>query len=98
MIKTKEVRFLIEYDKRYRFGVQKKNEIYEFLVERYKISYKWLKTVKFSVGNKGCLTTFEGKFSLWKTALEYGLNLKLKPGGGNFYNDFSSSLNLKWNL
>lgn len=97
-IKTKEIRFLIEYDKKYRFGVQKRNDNYEFLVERYKISQRLLKTLKFSVGNKGCLNSYEGKLNIWKSWLDYTLNLRLKPGGGNFYNDFSANLSMKWNI
>lgn len=78
--------------------MQKKNNIYEFLVERYRMNQKWLKSVKISAGNKGFLTTLEGKINIWKSVLDYSLNMRVKPGGGNFYNDFSSNLNLKWNL
>jgi hypothetical protein len=78
--------------------VQKKNDIYEFLVERYRINHRLLKSIKLYVGNKGFLSIIEGKVSPWKGMLEYAIKLRLKPGGGNFYNDFSSNLTLSWNL
>jgi hypothetical protein len=97
-IKSKEVRFLIEYDKKYRFGVQKRNENVEFLMERYRMNQKLLKSMRLYVGNKGFLGMFEGRFGLGRSNVDYTLNLKLKTGGGNFYNDFSMGASLKWNI
>lgn len=97
-IKSKEVRFVIEYDKKLRFGVQKKNEAFEFLIERYKLKMKLLKSIKLYAGNKGFLGILDGKFSLWKGSVAYGLNMKVKPGGGNFYNDCSLGLNINWSI
>ena len=97
-VRSKEVRFVIEYDKKLRFGVQKKNEAFEFLIERYKLKAKMLKSIKLYECNRGFLGVLDGKFSLWKGSVNYGLNMKVRPGGGNFYNDCSFGLNLNWSI
>ena len=59
---------------------------------------KWLKSIKFYAGNKGFLGVFDGRLNFFRINVDYTLNLKVKPGGGNFYNDCTVGAYLKWNL
>lgn len=57
-----------------------------------------MKSIKLYAGNKGFLGVVDGKLNFSRLNLDYTLNFKLKPGGGNFYNDSSMGASLKWNI
>ena len=80
------------------FGILKRNNIYEFMIERYRMNKPILKSMKLYVGNKGILSIFDGRFGIGRNKIDYTLSLRLKPDGNNFYEDFSTGLGLKWNI
>ena len=68
------------------------------MVELYKIKTKIFKSIHFYASTKNILTIFKGKFNILKNYYNYDLSIKFKPGGGNFYKDFSFGLNARWNI
>jgi hypothetical protein len=71
------MRILMEFQKMFRFGVQKRNDDYELMFERYKIKSDFLRAVQFHASNGGLMTTFEGKIKPLARC-DYKLQLKLK--------------------
>jgi hypothetical protein len=78
-------------------GVQRRNEALELVVQKNKIGWGWLKSVKMAVGNKGFFAGVEGKLTFFRSGIDYACNYKLKPTHRNFYEDSSVGFNLKWN-
>lgn len=89
---------MIEFEKSWVLGAQKRNDVFEFVMQKNKIGYSWLKNIKANVGNKGFFASADGKVNLFKTGIDYTISYKLKPLQQNFYEDSSLGFNLKWNL
>jgi len=67
------------------------------MMELSKFNNKMLKCVNLYVG-KNVLGVIKGKINLFKSYYNYDFSVRFKPGGGNFYRDFTFGLNAKWNL
>jgi hypothetical protein len=98
VVKNKEVRLVLEFEKKWVLGLQRRNDLYELVLQRNKVGYGWLKTVKANVGNKGLFASADGRLTVFKAALDYTLSYKLKPLQQNFYEDSSLGFSLKWNI
>ena len=89
---------MIEREKSLAFGVQKRNEVFELMLRKKNIGYKWLKQLHLSVGNRGFLGTIDGKFKIWKMPIDYTFSYKLKQIQNNFYDDSVIGFSFKCNL
>ena len=89
---------MLEFEKKWVLGLQRKNELYELVMQRNKVGYSWLKHIKANVGNKGLYASLEGKVNLFKVGVDYTVSYKLKPLQQNFYDDSSLGFSLKWNI
>lgn len=68
------------------------------MMQKSKIKWNWLKNFRVNVGNRGLVSSIEGKINLFRTAVDYSLTYKLKQIQNNFYEDSSLGFSFKWNL
>ena len=89
---------MVEFEKSWAFGLQKKNEVFELMMSKSKIGYSWLKKWSMNVGNRGLVSNIEGRVNLWKQPVNYSLTYKLKQIQNNFYEDSSLGFTLNCNV
>lgn len=68
------------------------------MMQKSKIKWNWLKNFRVNVGNRGLVSSIEGKINLFRTGVDYSLTYKLKQIQNNFYEDSSLGFSFKWNL
>ncbi len=78
--------------------MQRRNDVFEVMMQKSKIKYNWIRLFRINAGNRGLFSSIEGKISLLKTNVDYTLGYKLKAIQNNFYDDSSLGFAFKWNL